>query len=201
MTTRPAPAGSAVTSSDSGRTSATTGARGGAAPATGRRVPSSSHLAVAQGRGQPVHRADELGDERGRRALVQLVGAGDLLQPPGAHHADPVGDRQRLGLVVGDEHGGDAELELDPADLLAQLHPHLGVQRRERLVEQQHLRRDRQRPGQRHPLLLAAGELVRVPVAAVGEADELQQLRGPAATARPCPAADPQPEGDVVGDA
>ena len=95
-------------------------------------------------------------------------------------HADPVGHRQRLGLVVGDEDGGDAELELDPADLLAQLHPHLGVQRRQRLVEQQHLRRDGQRAGQGHPLLLAAGELVRVPVAAVGQADQLQQLARPA---------------------
>ena len=37
----------------------------------------------------------------------------------------------------------------------------LGVQRGQRLVEQQHRRPDRQRPRQRHPLLLAAGELRR----------------------------------------
>ena len=42
----------------------------------------------------------------------------------------------------------------------------LGVERRERLVEQQHRGLDRQCPGQRHALLLAARELVRV---ALGE--------------------------------
>ena len=107
-------------------------------------------------------------------------GRGELLQPAGAHHADPVGHRQRLRLVVGDEDGGDAELELEPADLLAQLHPHLGVERRQRLVEQQHPRAQGERAGQRDPLLLAAGELVRVAVAVVGQADQLQQLGGPA---------------------
>ena len=37
----------------------------------------------------------------------------------------------------------------------------------------------RQRPGDGHPLLLAAGQLGRVRVALVGEADQLQQLAGP----------------------
>ena len=50
---------------------------------------------------------------------------------------------------------------LDAADLVAQLDPDLGVERGQRLVEQQHRRLDRQRPGEGHPLLLAAGQLVR----------------------------------------
>ena len=54
---------------------------------------------------------------------------------------------------------------LDRADLLAQRHADLGVERRERLVEQQHLRLRRERAGQRHALLLAAGELVGIAVA------------------------------------
>ena len=65
---------------------------------------------------------------------------------------------------MGDEQGGGADLQLDPPDLVPQLHPDLGVQGRQRFVEQQHLRFDGQRPGQRDPLLLAAGELVGVPV-------------------------------------
>ena len=40
-----------------------------------------------------------------------------------------------------------------------QLDADLGVERAERLVEQQHLGLVGQRPGQRHPLLLAAREL------------------------------------------
>jgi hypothetical protein len=63
---------------------------------------------------------------------------------------------------VRDEQRGDGQLGLDPPDLLAQLHPHLRVQRGQRLVEQQHPRPDRQRPRERDPLLLTAGHLVRV---------------------------------------
>ena len=44
---------------------------------------------------------------------------------------------------------------------LPQLLPHLGVERAERLVEQQHLRLGRERAGQRDALPLAAGELRR----------------------------------------
>jgi hypothetical protein len=39
-------------------------------------------------------------------------------------------------------------------DLVAQRRANPGVECRERLVEQQHRRRDGQRAGQRHPLLL-----------------------------------------------
>jgi len=62
------------------------------------------------------------------------------------------------GLVVGDEHGGDA----DPGLQLLELQAHLLAQPRveigERLVEQQHVRIGHQRAPQRHPLLLAARE-------------------------------------------
>ena len=53
---------------------------------------------------------------------------------------------------------------MDAADLVTELDPHLGVERRQRLVQEQHLRLDRQRAGQCHPLLLTTGHLVRVPV-------------------------------------
>ena len=53
------------------------------------------------------------------------------------------------------------------------------VHRRERLVEQQHLRVARKRPRQRDTLLLPAGELARQPVLEPREAHELEQLGGP----------------------
>ena len=71
---------------------------------------------------------------------------------------------------------GDPELELDPPDLLPQLDAHLGVERGERLVEQEHARLDREGAGERHPLLHAARELMRVSLAGVGEPDKLEQL-------------------------
>ena len=65
---------------------------------------------------------------------------------------------------------------MQPAQPAAQLLAHLGVERAERLVEQQHARLDRQRPGQGHALPLAAGELRGI---ALGEALELDQLEQP----------------------
>ena len=62
------------------------------------------------------------------------------------------------------------------ADLLAQRDADLGVERGQRLVEQQHLRLDRERAGEGDALLLAARQLVRVAVALVGQVDELEQL-------------------------
>ena len=56
----------------------------------------------------------------------------------------------------------------------AQLLADARVERAERLVEQQHLGLDRERPGERHALPLAARELGRV---AVGEVLDLDQRR------------------------
>ena len=113
------------------------------------------------------------------------AGDADLLDLAAVHDGDAVGDRERLLLVVGDVDRRDPELELDAADLLAQLDAHLRVERRERLVEQQHARLDRERPRERDALLHAARELVRIALAGVGEPDELEQLArpGPAGSA------------------
>ncbi len=123
-----------------------------------------------------VERPDERGHERRRREVVDVGRRADLLDPALAHDDDPVRQRQRLLLVVGDVHGRDPELALDRADLLAQRDPDLRVERRQRLVEQQDLRLDGERPGQRDALLLAARQLVRVAVALVGQVDQLQEL-------------------------
>src|SRR5690606_41051556 len=60
---------------------------------------------------------------------------------------------------------GDAQLLLDPPDLKAQPLPEVGVQGRQGLVQEQGLGLRRQGPGQRRPLLLPGGELVRAAVA------------------------------------
>ena len=120
------------------------------------------------------------------------AGAATCSSLPGPHDADPVGHRQRLLLVVGDEQGGGAEPLLQGADLLAQLQPDLGVEGRQRLVEQQHPRLDRERAGERDALLLAAGQLVRELPGLGGQADHVEQLGGPLAAdgaARPCASA------------
>ena len=95
---------------------------------------------------------------------------------------------------------GDPELALDRPDLLAQGDPDLGVEGRQRLVEEQDLRLDRERPGERDALLLAARQLARVAVALVGQVDQLEQLADPLADLVLRPLADLQAEADVVGD-
>ena len=63
---------------------------------------------------------------------------------------------------MGDEHRGDPEPLLDAPDLPAELDANAGVESRQGLVEEQHGRLDRQRPRDRDPLLLSAGELARI---------------------------------------
>ncbi|CAO0824917.1 hypothetical protein SMICM17S_01052 [Streptomyces microflavus] len=83
---------------------------------------------AGQPAGQPVHGADELGDERRGGALVQLGRGRALLQAARVEDGDPVGHGEGLLLVVGDEDGGDAERELEAADLLAECEPDLGIE-------------------------------------------------------------------------
>ena len=96
------------------------------------------------------------------RPLVDAVGRADLGDAAAEHHHDAVGHGHRLGLVMGDVDGGDADAPLQVADEDPHLLAQLGVEIGERLVEQQDLRLDHQRAGQRDALLLAAGKLARI---------------------------------------
>ena len=125
---------------------------------------------------EQVRHAEEAGDERRARALVQLRGRAELLDAPVLHHGDEVGHRHRLLLVVRDVHERDADLALDAAQLHLQLAAQLEVQRAERLVEQQRARVVDERARQRDALLLAAGELGGAPALKALELDELEDL-------------------------
>ena len=113
-----------------------------------------------------IHHADEVRDEAVGRALVDFVRRVALEEPPVLQHRHAVGHDQRLLLVVRDHHEGDADLVLQALQLELHGAAELLVERGERLVEQEQARALHQRAGERHALLLAAGELVG---AAVGE--------------------------------
>ena len=125
---------------------------------------------------EAVDRADEAHHELVRRVLVEVARPADLLDPALVHHRDPVGDLHRLLLVVRDDHGRRVRLVVESAQPDAQVLADARVERAERLVEQQHLRLDRERAGERHPLALAAGELGRIAVGEALELDERDQL-------------------------
>jgi hypothetical protein len=76
--------------------------------------------------------------------------------------------------VRGDQHRHALLLEL--ADRGQHLADQLGVERAGDLVEQQRPRPRRERAGDRDPLLLAAGEAVRMLVLAPGEPEPCEQL-------------------------
>ena len=88
-------------------------------------------------------------------------GVRDLRQPAGVHHADAVGERHRLLLIVRDDDEGQTELVLQVHQLEAGIFAELAVERRQRLVEQQHPRPLGKRARERDALALAAGKLVR----------------------------------------
>ena len=133
---------------------------------------------------QPVHDAHEVGDEQVGRALVDVARAAVLLQHALVEDRDPVGQRHRLRLVVGDVDEGDAGAPLQALELAAHPLAQLGVEIRERLVEQQDRRLHHQRAGQRHALLLAAAELCRMPPFEPLEADRRQHPGDPLADRR-----------------
>ena len=134
------------------------------------------HVPVDDVAVEHVGRADEAGDERGGRVVVDVGRRARLLHPALVHHDDLVRELERLFLVVGDEQAGHAELAVELVEPATEVLAHLGVQRAERLVEQQHLRPRRERPGERDALPLPAGELVGIAVGEVRHLHELEQL-------------------------
>ncbi len=147
---------------------------------------------------QHVHVAEEAHDEGARRLLEDLARAAHLLDVPAVHDGDPIGHLEGLLLVVGDEHAGHVDLVVQATEPLAQLLAHLGVERAERLVEEEHLRLRGQRARQRDALALPARELRGEGALQPLELDQGEELLHALVRAGPWPAAHAEPEGDVV---
>ena len=151
---------------------------------------------------EEVGLADEIGDEEVGGFVVDLAGLAALDDASAVHDADGVAHRQRLFLIVRDEHEGDAELALQVLQLDLHVGAQLLVQCRERLVEKQHGGLVDQRAGQRDALLLAAGKFMDLAAAVAGQPHHRQRVAGLAADlARRQPRPDlAQPVGDIVLD-
>ncbi len=167
-------------------------------------IPSISMRPAVHTARQLVDAAEEAQHIGRRRMVVDLFRRADLLDAAFVEDDHAVGELERLFLIVGDEYGGGAELLVNGAQPAPQILAHAGVERAERLVEQQHLGFDGKRPGERHALALAAGQLRRIAVAESVELHQAEQLLdlgrdgglGRAAVA----VAHAQAEGDVLGD-
>src|SRR5882757_308622 len=114
---------------------------------------------------------------------------------PASQHQHPVGERQRLVYVVGDQqHGRPVPLpELGHQPVHGQ--PGQRVQRAERLIQQQQVGLPDQGPGQGYPLRLAAGQGARPRIGPL-----VQVHLGQRAASHPARVIGAQPEGDVAPD-
>ena len=110
------------------------------------------------------------------RTVVELLRRPELLDPAAVHDRDPVAHRERLLLVVGHVDERDPDLGLDALELDLEALPELEVEGAEGLVEEQHVRPVDEGAGERDPLLLAAGQLVRLALLVARQVDQLERL-------------------------
>ena len=119
---------------------------------------------------------DEVGDKAVGRAMVKIVGRIPLLNSAFVHDADFVGHGESFMLVVSDQYSRHALAFENAADLHGKPFAQVNVEVGEGLVKQNELRTRRQCARQCHPLLLSAGQFVRVFVAFLAESDCLKQF-------------------------
>ena len=108
--------------------------------------------------------------------LYTSNGRADLLDDAAIEHHQPVAERHRLDLVVGDEDAGGLQPALQLADLVAHLHAQLGVEVGERLVEEEGLGLAHDGPAHGDPLALAAGELAGLAVEQLREPENARRI-------------------------
>ena len=127
-----------------------------------------------------------------------VVGVALLHHPPVLDDDQPVRQDQRVQRVVRDDQRGTRVFAEVPVQLGAGVQPGTGVQRGQRLVEQQQSRVDGERAGQRDPLRLAAGKLPGLAAGVPGQPDPLQPGGGLFPRGAPVCAVPARPERDVV---
>src|SRR6202035_3405889 len=128
--------------------------------------------------GQEIHRwaSDKAGDEEVDRVFVECLRRVELLDDAVVQHDDAIAHGHGLDLVVGHIDKGGLEPLVQLEDLDAGLHPKLGIQVREWLVNEEDLRLANDRPAQRDALALAAGERLRLAVEVLLEAQDLGRI-------------------------
>ncbi len=111
------------------------------------------------------------------RRREERLGGRHLDDPAEVHHCDPVAQVPHDGQVVGDEQQREAELAAQVLQQVQDRGLHADVESRHRLVGDEQLGPQRERPRDRDPLPLAAGELPRIGVHRVlAQPDEAEQL-------------------------
>ena len=142
--------------------------------AAGRRIDRIRHVALED---DPVRAMVQVGDRNGRQqglrigmggVGIEVVGVGQLHDPPEVHHRDPVAYVFHDAQVVRDEDIGEAALLLQRHEKVEHLGPYGHVQGAHRLVADDQFGVHAERPGYADALPLPAGELVGIAVHVFG---------------------------------
>ena len=150
--------------------------------------------------GQEILDADEAGHGLADGTPEDALGWADLGEPPLEQHRHPIPEPERLGAVVRDQHGRRAGRGEEPAQIVEQRLARGRIERGERLVEEEHVRRGREGSREAHALGLAARQPVHGPVRQRGDAETVEPVPGPPVGLRARHAAQPTREARVVED-
>ncbi len=132
--------------------------------------------------------------------LEDALGGVVLLDAAVAHDGQPVTERERLGLVMGDEHRSEPEAAVELVDLGADLVAQAGIEVAQRFVEQDEIGAGDEATGQGDALLLSTAELRRVAVEQRAAVDEGGGLLDPPGLDALLDPAGLQRVGDVLAD-
>ncbi len=112
---------------------------------------------------QQVHcrAADKARHKAGGRFLVHFHRRANLLGDAFVHHHHALGEGHGFDLIVGHVQGGGVQATVQLLQLKTHLHAQLGVEVRQRLVEEEYRRIAHDGAPHCHALALAAGELAR----------------------------------------
>ena len=133
--------------------------------------------------------------------VAKLVGRAVLDDLAAFQDQQPVGEHERFERVVGDQQARPGEVGQMPPEFGLHVQPGLGVEGGQRLVEQQQRRLSGQRPGQRHPLGLAPGQLGGLTARQVVQAEPAEPGPGGRSRRGLAEAAGPRRERHVLGHA
>ena len=128
---------------------------------------------------EDVSRSDEPRDVSRLRFIEDLLPCADLLEPSVVDDRYPLSHDEGLFEIVGNEYGGDGKTLMNHDDVGAEFLPHLIVERRKGLVEEEELRLRGEGSREGSPLLLTARYLVRAPVLKAGKPHEGNKLLNP----------------------
>jgi hypothetical protein len=147
-----------------------------------------------------VRGAEELRHELRAGPEIELVGRAHLLDAAVVHDRDPVGEHERLLLVVRHVEHRDAELLVDLLDLELELLAQALVEGAERLVHEDQLRLVDEAAGDRDTLLLPARQLLGLAAGVGAQRYRLEHRHDAALDLAAGELAHAQREGDVLED-